>query len=44
MSTCKITVIKRTLNSDLAAEYVEMEVGPCEVFHRGPGIHRNSPG
>jgi uncharacterized repeat protein (TIGR04076 family) len=35
MASCKITVLKRTLNSDLAAEYVEMTVQPCGAFREG---------
>ncbi len=35
MPDCRITVLKRTLNADLASEYVEMAVGPCECFTEG---------
>lgn len=35
MAGCRITVLKRTLNTDLAAEYVEMAVQPCECFREG---------
>ncbi len=35
MPACKITVLKRTLNADLAAEYVGMAVQPCESFTEG---------
>jgi uncharacterized repeat protein (TIGR04076 family) len=35
MAGCKITVLKRTVNSDLAAEHVGMAVGPCECFTEG---------
>lgn len=35
MPGCRITVLKRTLNAELAAEYVEMAVQPCEAFREG---------
>ena len=39
MIQCKITVLKRQLNEDLAEQYVEEErkktYGPCEVFQEG---------
>jgi uncharacterized repeat protein (TIGR04076 family) len=39
MTKCKITVLKRSLNSELVDEYVEDErkktYGPCEVFKEG---------
>jgi len=35
MAGCKITVLKRTLNADLAAQYVGMPVQPCETFRDG---------
>ena len=36
MSKCKITVLKRTLNKDLADEYMDAEdFGPCERFSDG---------
>ena len=35
MPKCKITVIKKTLNEDLAKKYCGKEVGPCERFEVG---------
>ena len=35
MPRCRITVVKRSLNSDLAKEFIKSEVGPCEVFKDG---------
>jgi uncharacterized repeat protein (TIGR04076 family) len=35
MKKCKITVLKRTINQDLAQEYIAMPVGPCESFTEG---------
>jgi len=37
LSKCKITVLKMTVNQDLADEYldVEGEFGPCERFQAG---------
>ena len=39
MTKCKITILKRTLDNDLAEKYVEEErkktYGPCEVFKEG---------
>lgn len=35
MADCRITVLKRTLNADLAAEYIQSTVGPCESFVEG---------
>jgi uncharacterized repeat protein (TIGR04076 family) len=35
MSTCKITIIRRTVFPDLAAEYIQSPVGPCPAFHDG---------
>ena len=35
MSRCRITVIKRTLNPELAEEYCVNRVSPCECFHEG---------
>lgn len=35
MPDCKITVIKRTLNSELAESYIKSVVGPCELFKDG---------
>ena len=36
--TCKITVLKRTVNQDLAEEFLEEKyknIGPCECFRDG---------
>ncbi|MGE5682669.1 MAG: TIGR04076 family protein [Bacillota bacterium] len=35
MAKCRITVLKRTLNEDLAGKYVNNPVGPCEIFKEG---------
>lgn len=39
MASCRITVLKRTLNQDYIDEYVEdsrkLTLGPCEVFREG---------
>jgi len=35
MSRCKITVIKRTVNPELADEYCTGRVSPCECFSEG---------
>jgi uncharacterized repeat protein (TIGR04076 family) len=35
MKKCKITVLKRTLNADLAGEFVGMPVSQCELFRDG---------
>lgn len=35
MAICKITVIKRTLNSELAGNYINSTVGLCELFNDG---------
>jgi len=35
MSRCKITVMKRTLNPELAEEYCQGEVTRCENFQEG---------
>ena len=35
MSQCRITVIKKTLNTELAEEYCTGNVSPCECFHEG---------
>lgn len=35
MPKCKITVIKRTLNPELAREHIIMEIGQCELFKDG---------
>jgi uncharacterized repeat protein (TIGR04076 family) len=35
MPQLKITVLKRTLNADLAEQYVREPVQPCEVFQEG---------
>mgnify|MGYP001451750124 CR=1 FL=1 len=35
MPKCKITVLKRTLNEDIAKEFVDMSIGPCESFKEG---------
>ncbi len=35
MPQCKITVIKRTLNPELAESYVKSKVEPCELFNVG---------
>jgi uncharacterized repeat protein (TIGR04076 family) len=32
---CKITIIKRSLNTDLAQKYCQNEVTPCPVFEEG---------
>lgn len=35
---CKITIVKRSLNKELAAEYLEEEyqgIKPCEIFEDG---------
>ncbi|MEN6395022.1 MAG: TIGR04076 family protein [Methanoregula sp.] len=33
--TCKLTIIKRTLNPELAKEYCQEEVTPCPCFTEG---------
>jgi len=38
MPKCKITVLKRSLNSDLIEEYIEdiyKDIKPCEIFKDG---------
>lgn len=35
MPKCKITVLKRMLNQDLAEEYRQDQVAPCESFTEG---------
>jgi uncharacterized repeat protein (TIGR04076 family) len=35
MTKCKITVLKRSLNSDLAKEYINSPVEPCPFFKEG---------
>ena len=35
MAQCKITVIKRMLNKDLAEEYIKNPVEPCPFFKDG---------
>lgn len=35
MKKCRITVLKRTLNSDLAKVYCQSEVGLCSCFKEG---------
>lgn len=35
MKKCKITVIKKTLNSDLAKDYCQSQVGFCPCFNEG---------
>jgi uncharacterized repeat protein (TIGR04076 family) len=35
MATCKITVLKRTIHQDLADEYLEGDIGPCDRFQDG---------
>ena len=35
MHHCKITVLKTTLNEDLAEEYCQKEVTPCSMFDKG---------
>jgi uncharacterized repeat protein (TIGR04076 family) len=35
MAKCKITVLRRMLNQDLADEYCKEEAGLCEVFTEG---------
>jgi uncharacterized repeat protein (TIGR04076 family) len=32
---CKITVLKRTLNLELAKQFLKAPVGPCELFQEG---------
>ncbi|NVM36951.1 MAG: TIGR04076 family protein [Candidatus Lokiarchaeota archaeon] len=41
MPKCKITVLKRSLNSDLIEEYIEdiyKDMKPCEIFKDGQEI------
>ena len=35
MPACKITVLKRVLNQDLADQYCRSEVTPCSTFSEG---------
>lgn len=35
MPYCKITVLKRTLNADLAEQYLNRPTGVCEAFTEG---------
>jgi uncharacterized repeat protein (TIGR04076 family) len=35
MPKCKITVIKKTLNTDMAEQYCQKEVGSCPCFAEG---------
>jgi len=35
MVKCKITVVKKTMNEDLAKQYCGKKVGPCEIFKEG---------
>ena len=35
MPKCKITVVKKTLNKDLAKRYCLKKVGPCSTFKVG---------
>ena len=35
MVGCKITIIKRTFNQDLAEEYISSPVSPCENYTDG---------
>ena len=35
MQQCRITVVKKMFNPDLAAEYCQGEVGPCPCFQEG---------
>lgn len=35
MAKCRITVLKRTLNTDLAQEYCGMEITKCPYFEEG---------
>ena len=35
MSRCRITVIKRSLNPELAEEFIKSKVGLCEIFKEG---------
>jgi uncharacterized repeat protein (TIGR04076 family) len=39
MAKCKVTVLKTSLNKELAEEYIQEErkktIGPCEVFKEG---------
>jgi len=41
MPKCKITILKRSLNSDLIEEYIEdiyRDMKPCEIFKNGQEI------
>ena len=35
MAKCKITVLRRMFNEDLANEYCQEEAAPCPVFNEG---------
>lgn len=35
MAKCKITVLKKTINQDLADEYCQSATGPCTSFAEG---------
>jgi uncharacterized repeat protein (TIGR04076 family) len=35
MAKCKITVVKRSLNPELADEFINMPVEPCPLFKDG---------
>ncbi|MBM4248402.1 MAG: TIGR04076 family protein [Euryarchaeota archaeon] len=35
MPKCKITVLKKTMNRDLAQKYIKNKVGPCSKFKVG---------
>ena len=35
MAACKVTVLKRTLNADIATRHIGMEIGPCDQFKDG---------
>jgi uncharacterized repeat protein (TIGR04076 family) len=35
MSTCRITVIKRTLNAEIAQEYCQKTITACDAFKEG---------
>jgi len=35
LAKCKITVIKKTINPDLAEAYCQKEVSPCSSFSEG---------
>ncbi len=35
MARCRITVVKRSLNAELAKEFIKSDVHPCELFKDG---------